>query len=150
MSILAQRLKYLITWTGVKKQGLWAYGDMPKKNTTARSAPLVAHQCTPQGNLHPPVRWALIRPWIIRSVEGGSFEVVLQMSCLAYECKWSMVVFSFSTFGIKCIIPYIPNVNFLILTDCHKEKLEFQKNMESSEELTGNGQYTWGGIYCCI
>ena len=26
---------------------VWAYGDMPKKNTTARSAPLVARQCTP-------------------------------------------------------------------------------------------------------
>ena len=32
---------------------VWAYGNMPKKNITARSAPLIAHQCTPQGNLHP-------------------------------------------------------------------------------------------------
>ena len=41
---------------------VWAYGDMPKKNTTAWSAPLVAHQCTPQGNLHPSCQMSIDPP----------------------------------------------------------------------------------------
>ena len=32
---------------------VWAYGNIPKKNTTARSAPLVAHQYTPPGKSAP-------------------------------------------------------------------------------------------------
>ena len=32
---------------------VWVYGDMPKKITTARSAPLVAHQCTSPGKSEP-------------------------------------------------------------------------------------------------
>ena len=34
--------------------------------------------------------WSYRPPAFIRSVERQNFEVVQQMGCLAYECKWSI------------------------------------------------------------